>query len=80
MRGLFRPLEEYTNLSILTLGVLCFVFFLTLGVLRFVFFLSCMMEFSSESACFPFVARYFRYEQDFIILAVRLKMLTVPKF
>jgi hypothetical protein len=45
MRGLFRPLYEYTDLSILTVGVLCFVLFL-----------GCMLEFSSKSARLPFAA------------------------
>jgi hypothetical protein len=45
MHGLFHPPEEYAGPSILTVGVLCFVFFL-----------GCMLEFSSESAYLPFVA------------------------
>jgi hypothetical protein len=46
IRGLFRPLEKYAGPSILTEGILCFAFFL-----------GCMSEFSSKSACLPFVAR-----------------------
>jgi hypothetical protein len=46
MRGLFRPLYEHATPSILTVGVLYFVFFL-----------GCMLEFSSESARLPFAAR-----------------------
>jgi hypothetical protein len=45
-RGMFCPLEVYADLSISAVVVLCFVFFL-----------GCMLEFSSESACLPFVAR-----------------------
>jgi hypothetical protein len=43
MRGLFRPLEEYADSSILTMGALCFV--VSFG---------CMLEFSSESTCLFF--------------------------
>jgi hypothetical protein len=46
MLCLFLPLEEYARPFILTMVVLCFVFF---G--------SFLLEFSSESACCPFVAR-----------------------
>jgi hypothetical protein len=45
MRGLFRPLEEYACPSILDVVYLCFIFLL-----------GCMLEFSSVSACVPFVA------------------------
>jgi hypothetical protein len=48
IRGLFRPLEEYADPSILTVDCLCFVSFS--GCTR-------MLECSSESACLPFVAR-----------------------
>jgi hypothetical protein len=57
MPGLFHPLEEYAGPSILTEGVL-----------RFVFFLGCMIEFLSESV-FYFIA----CDLKFIILAFRLK-------
>jgi hypothetical protein len=43
MGGLFRSLEEYAGPSTLTVGFLYFILFL-----------GCMLEFSSESACFPF--------------------------
>jgi hypothetical protein len=46
MLGLFRPLYEYAGPSILTVGVLCFIFIL-----------ACMLEFSLESASLPFVVR-----------------------
>jgi hypothetical protein len=46
MHGLFRPLEEYVGPSILTVGIL-----------RFVFFSGCMLELPSESACLPFLER-----------------------
>jgi hypothetical protein len=45
MRDLFRPFEECAGPSILTMGTLCFFFLL-----------GCMLEFSSESGCLPFVA------------------------
>jgi hypothetical protein len=46
IRDLFRGLEEYTGPSILTVVIPCFVFFL-----------GCVLEVTSKSACFPFVAR-----------------------
>jgi hypothetical protein len=46
MLGLFRPLEEYVGPSILTVGALCFVVLL-----------GCMLTFSLESVCLPFVKR-----------------------
>jgi hypothetical protein len=46
MLGLFRPLEDYVGPSILTVVALCSVAFL-----------GCMLKFSSEFVCLPFVER-----------------------
>jgi hypothetical protein len=43
---LFRPLEQYAGPSILTVGVLCFVFFL-----------GWILKCSSETACLSFAER-----------------------
>jgi hypothetical protein len=46
MFGLFRPLDEYVGPAILNVGALCFVFFL-----------GCMLKFTLEFVCLPFVER-----------------------
>jgi hypothetical protein len=44
MCDLFGPLEEYADLSILTVVIPCFIVFH-----------GCMIEFSSEFVCLPFI-------------------------
>jgi hypothetical protein len=63
MPGLIWPLEEHADLSILTVGDLCFVFFW-----------GCMLELSLECLS-PICCMWcFHCDLDFIMLAFRLKI------
>jgi hypothetical protein len=61
--GLFRPLEAYVRLFVVSLGLLCFVVIL-----------GCGLTFPSEFVCLPFVECDFQRDLHFGILVFRLKM------